>query len=315
MNFLYQERNSFRNKNLCIIFFSILLFFNFLNPIFAENKVSYEVDRNRDIHLQCGLEKIISELELFESAKKGDVAISLVDISSISKPKFAGINSMQMVYSASLPKIAILYAALKKAEQGKLEWNDEIQAMAEAMIQHSANQEATELYYIVGPDYINTLLKSDKCALYSASNGGGIWVGKEYGPGEAWEREEVCTLSHAANPIQVARFYYLLETGELLSSPWSRKAKLILSGTGLRHKFIAGLDYCCPGAEFYRKSGSWGSYHSDSALIKYDGYEYILVGLINHPKGDQMLRNLTIETNKLIKTYEDNDAICRPYFE
>ena len=308
MSFLRKYGNSIW----CLV---LILAFVLLYPIssIADHRHSLEINSDRSNSLQCGLENILQKADILKSANTGKIAIALADISSKKSPKFAGINSKQMLYSASLPKIAILLGALKKAEEGKLDWDDEVQAMAEAMIQHSANVEATQLYYKVGPDYISDLLKSEE--LYAPELGGGLWVGKEYGSGAAWEREEECTLSHAASPLQIARYYYLLETKKLLSSSWTRKAKEILGSTGLKHKFIAGLNECCEGAKVYRKSGSWGTYHADSAMIDHNGKLYIVAALINDSNGGELLKSLIVDIDSLVSSYEDDEISCTPSFE
>ena len=74
----------------------------------------------------------------------------------------------------------------------------------------------------------------------------------------------------------------------------------ILSDPGIKHKFVRGAQEHMPKAEIYRKSGTWKTYHSDSALIEHDGRSYIAVALINHPKGDKVLSDLLIAMDKIV---------------
>ena len=101
-----------------------------------------------------------------------------------------------------------------------------------------------------------------------AAVNGGVWVGKDYGQTPAWKRDPLHNLSHGATAMQTARFYYLLETKELVSAKLCRKMKQILSRPELRHKFVKGLE-ARPGSRIYRKSGSWKRCHADSAIAEH----------------------------------------------
>ncbi len=124
-------------------------------------------------------------------------------------PSLAQVNGDAMMYAASLPKIAILLAAFERIHEGKLAFNDENRQLMTRMIRRSSNTAATELIRRVGRDYINTLLTSPKYRLYDERYNGGLWVGKEYAKGVAYQRDPLHNLSHGATTFQVARFYYL----------------------------------------------------------------------------------------------------------
>jgi beta-lactamase class A len=98
----------------------------------------------------------------------------------------------------------------------------------------------------------------------------------------------------------VARFYYLLETGNLVSPEASRKMKEILSRPGIDHKFVAGLASVAPGAQIYRKSGTWAQWHSDSAIVEHDGRRYIAVALAEDPAGGLWMREIIVALDRLI---------------
>jgi beta-lactamase class A len=100
--------------------------------------------------------------------------------------------------------------------------------------------------------------------------------------------------------MQEARFYYLLETGNLVSPEASAKMKEILSKPGIEHKFVAGLASVAPEARLYRKSGSWAQWHSDSALVEHDGRKYIAVALSESPLGGQWMREIIVALDQLI---------------
>ncbi len=64
-----------------------------------------------------------------------------------------------------------------------------------------------------------------------------------------------------------------------LSSPAQRdmKRREILRDSELDHKFVRALRKIDPNAAVSRKSGSWSTYHCDSALVQRDGHSYIAV--------------------------------------
>ena len=69
----------------------------------------------------------------------------------------------------------------------------------------------------------------------------------------------------------------------------------------LHHKFVNSLDQVNPDAKVFRKSGSWKTYHSDSAIVwGNDGRKYILVALIDDPAGEVICRNIAKMADDLI---------------
>ncbi len=250
--------------------------------------------------LQADLEARIKRLKLDAPVRKGQLAITLVDVTDPRNPSLAQVNGDSMMYAASLPKIAILLAAFERVHEGKLELNDENRKLMTDMIRYSSNTAATELIHRVGRNYINKTLTSPKYRLYDARYNGGLWVGKEYASGVAYRRDPLHNLSHGATSFQVARFYYLLETGQLVSPELSREMKAMLSDPGINHKFVKGLLTNFPDAQIYRKSGTWRDWHADSAIVEHAGRTYIAVGLAQNPKGGEWLKNLISELDGII---------------
>jgi beta-lactamase class A len=144
------------------------------------------------------------------------------------------------------------------------------------------------------------LLQSPQYRLYDPDRNGGLWVGKEYGKSPAWKRDPLHNLSHGATVLQVARFYYMLERGLLVSSESSRRMKSILADPAINHKFVKGLKTAHPDARIYRKSGTWGPFHADSAIVEHDGRRYIAVALAKSPEGGRWLSDLIVVLDSLI---------------
>ena len=250
--------------------------------------------------LQQNLEDVIDSIGLGYAAKNKLLSLDLVDITDLEHPRVAAINGKNMVYAASLPKIAILLGAFVEIERGVMELDHDTSQTLTNMIRFSSNQAATEMYHRVGERRLAEILQSDRYNLYDRKENGGLWVGKEYGKAKAWKRDPLHNISHGATAMQTARFYYMLETGRLVSEPLASKMKEILSNPAIHHKFVKGLEEARPGAKIYRKSGSWRAWHADSAVIESAGHKFIVVALAEHPDGGKWLQDLIVPLHDLI---------------
>lgn len=253
--------------------------------------------------LQQRLDASIKHLHLNKAVRQKHLSIALVDVTDPSAPSMAQINGDEMMYAASLPKIAILLAAFERIAHGELSLNKDTRETMTRMIRHSSNKDATAMIRKVGKEYINQVLASPKYKLYDPNYNGGLWVGKEYAGSAAFHRDPLHNLSHGATAMQVARFYYMLETGSLVSPTFSHEMKTILSKPGIHHKFVKGLSDT--NAKIYRKSGSWRSYHADSALIEHNGRRYIAVALAHDAKGGIWMTRLIREMDHIIFQHAD----------
>jgi len=282
-------------KSLLIIFFLLL----HVSTLYADSELA-PLPNTINAYLQANLEQRLKQLGLSDAASQKKLAITLIDITDVDQPRVASVNGNTMMYAASLPKIAILLGAFERIEQGDITLDDEFRDLLTQMIRFSSNKAATEVFNRVGKQYLANLLQSPRYHLYDKTNNGGLWVGKEYGKGGAWKRDPLHNLSHGATSFQAARFYYLLETGQLVSPALTKEMKEILSKPGIAHKFVKGLKAEHPEAEIYRKSGSWKQWHADSALIEHDGHSYIAVALAEDPRGGQWLSELIVALDELI---------------
>jgi beta-lactamase class A len=205
-----------------------------------------------------------------------------------------------MMYAASLPKIAILLGAFERIESGTMKLDKNNRELMTRMIRNSSNTAATTMLNKVGKKYLANLLQSPRYKLYDKSKNGGLWVGKEYGRGAAFQRDPLHNISHGATAMQVARYYYFLETNRLVSAKLTKDMKEILSKPAINHKFVKGLKSVHPASEIFRKSGSWRQFHADSAIVERDGRRYIAVAMAENPKGGHWLSQLIVEMDKLI---------------
>ncbi|MDZ7737369.1 MAG: serine hydrolase [Gammaproteobacteria bacterium] len=255
-----------------------------------------------DPALQSRLERSLGQMGLSQATQEGRLSVALVDITERTNPRLAAVNADLMMYSASLPKIAILFGAFQRIEEGVLKRTNEFMQDMTDMIRHSSNTAATRVLNMVGPGYLNQLLQSSPYRLYDVQHQGGLWVGKPYGKSPAYQRDPLHSISHGATVWQVARYYYLLENGKLVSPAASSEMKKILANPAIHHKFVGGLLATHPDASIYRKSGTWRTYHSDSAIVERNGRRYIAVALANDVHGDEWMRKLIVAMDDIIFT-------------
>ena len=252
-----------------------------------------------DPQLQQAMDASLKKLKLERAVAEKRLAVSLVDITDPQQPRMAEVNGNVMLYAASLPKIAILLGALQKAYEGSLTLDEPMRAKLVRMIRHSSNTAASEVLSAVGEEYLADLLQSEGYQFYKPKQGG-LWVGKAYNKRPAWKRDPLFNISHGASSREVSRFYYLLATNRLVSEQSCAVMKQILGQPAISHKFVSGIRSVHPDANIYRKSGTWRSYHSDSAIIERDGRQYIVVALANDPAGSQWLEKIVVEMDKIV---------------
>ncbi|NNE31099.1 MAG: hypothetical protein HKN40_01895 [Winogradskyella sp.] len=261
-----------------------------------------KIDELRNKPLQTILEKEINRHAVWKGlVAKKLMAVGIVDLTDLNNIKYAGINDNNMMYAASLPKIAVLLAAMDALEKGELEDSEEIQQDMKLMISRSNNRATTRMIDRVGYAKIEEVMRAPKNQLYDEETGGGLWVGKRYGGGGDTNREPLKNLSHAATTKQVCSFYYQLVMGNLINDERSEDMLEIMKDPALHHKFVNTLDKIAPKADIYRKSGSWRNYHSDSALVWGPKRRYIIVALIDNNFGEKIIRDLVVPLEKVMK--------------
>ncbi len=213
--------------------------------------------------------------------------------------RLAMLNGRHMAYAASLPKIAILFAAMVASQEGELVIDPELERDMHDMIRLSCNPCATRVMAQVGRDKLLQILQRPEYEFYDDDGHGGLWVGKDYAGKQAHRRDPLHGLSHGATAYQVARIYYHLYRGTLLDAKHTAMMREMMSKPGISHKFVRGLSHETD-LELWRKSGTWKNFHADSVLVQSPVGTYILVGLIEGPNGDRQLETLARETHKLV---------------
>jgi beta-lactamase class A len=255
-----------------------------------------------DKDLQIGLERALRQNARWHSLiYEKKLAVGLVDLSNPRAPRFAQVNGDQMMYAASLPKIAVLWVAFRSFEDGSLKPTPELKSQMVEMIRRSDNFASSQVINRLGLTTIAAALQDPRYRFYDRSRGGGIWVGGSYGGGEK-HPEPLKDLTYAATANQVCNFYYLLAYGKLLNPEHTRQMLKILAFPDLPDKFTIALGKSVPANRLYRKSGHFRIWFSDSVLVwTDDGRRYILVALVEDPEGEKILRELPPVAEKLLR--------------
>ncbi|MBU0971949.1 MAG: class A beta-lactamase-related serine hydrolase [Proteobacteria bacterium] len=256
-----------------------------------------------DTVLQQNLEKVLYKNHTWQQMiQKKKMTVGIVDLTDPSKVHFASVNGDEMMYAASLPKLAILLTAFYCFENKIIKQTPGVMKDLALMIRKSDNQAASRMIERVTMERIQKVLTMECFGFYDEAHGGGLWVGKKYARSGKRMPEPMKGLSHAATASQVCRFYYLLAMGKLISRERSREMLGILVNPGIDHKFVKTLRKISPDSTLFRKSGTWKTWHSDSVLVWGSGWRrYIAVALIDDPQGEMILRQLIPEIEKTLK--------------
>jgi beta-lactamase class A len=256
-----------------------------------------------DPELQAAFDKALTDYfgaEFWELAKAKKVGLTIADVTNPQRPRVAAVNGDLMLYAASLPKIAILLGAFAQVERDNLKLDDPLRREMTRMIRRSSNKAATTVLNKVGIAELATILQSDRYRLYDRKYGGGLWVGRDYGGGPVWKRDPLNHISHGASAMQVARWYYLAVTGRLVDPQYQDDLAEIMGNPAIKHKFVKGLKDK-KNTEIYRKSGTWKNFHADGGVVVHRKNEYIIVGIVEHPKGGEGLSELVVLVDDLME--------------
>lgn len=247
-----------------------------------------DYDTPVDPALQARLEKLDAELRAKYGMTGEQTAVGVLDLKHL---RLAMVNPDRIEYAASVAKIGILLAYFAKHPEAATNLDPTVRHELGMMAKQSSNEMAAKYSRELGLREIQEVLNS--YGFYDASRGGGIWVGKHYGPNSERIGDPVADHSHAATVRQLLRYYLLLEQGKLVSPQASKTMREIFASPDLphdQHKFVkalAGRD-----VQIIRKWGSWENWLHDTAVVTGKDRHYVIVGLTNHAKGDEYLVDL-----------------------
>ncbi len=262
------------------------------------------LDQRLDKGLQAKLDQALKQDKLWPALiDQGKMAVGLVDLSEPALPRFARVNGNTMMYAASLPKIAILLVAFQGFEDGSLKETPQIRADLIEMIRRSDNFAASQVVARIGLQKIARVILDPRYRFYDTKTGGGIWVGSSFARDGQQNPEPLKNLLQAATVNQVCRFYYLLAYGKLINPARSRQILKIMAFPDLHDKFVSMLEGVIPPNYLYRKSGEFGIWFSDSILVWDKTWpRFILVSMVEHPQGEQILRKLVPMVDHILRT-------------
>ncbi len=252
---------------------------------------------NKSSKLQKLLVKAVNAKGWGRYIKKKQLAISVVDLSKKGRIFYAGINDDHMMYAASMPKIAILLTVIQAVNDGKLQWTHEFDKRLLQMIVASSNADASWGTDLVGLLEIERTMRDPRYCFYD-DKVGGLWVGRAYRSGGATNRDPLFNISHGSTSRQAARFYTMLQQGKLVSPHWSFRMLGLMNPPKHHHKFVGGLRGEKGVVFLARKSGTWRTFHADSALIEHGGKRYVIIGQADTRHGETIMRELA----KLVDT-------------
>jgi len=272
-------------------------------PLRVPDSAWRPLDQQRDPGLQAKLDLALKQDDLWQDLiKRGQMAVGLVDLTDPARPRFAQVNGNAMMYGASLPKIAILLAAFQGFADGSLRETPEIHRDLIEMIRRSDNFAASQMVARIGLPKIAKVILAPNYQFYDRKKGGGIWVGSSFGRGGPENPDPLKNLHQAATVYQVCRFYYLLAYGRLINPERSRQLLKILAFPDLDDKFVSTLKGRVPPNYLYRKSGESGISYSDSILVWDKTWRrYILVAMVEHRQGEQILRRMASLAEDLLR--------------
>jgi beta-lactamase class A len=255
---------------------------------------------NYDTKVDAALQKRVEEIDARLRAKYAmapeQTDVGLLDLRH---PRVAMIHPDQIEYAASVAKVGILLAYFQLHPDAATRLDAETQHELGLMIKASSNEMAAKYSRAMGLREIQQVLNAD--GFYDAKRGGGIWVGKHYGPNSERIGDPVADHSHAVTVRQLLRFYWMLTHDELVSPAASQKMREIFRSPDIPHddlKFVKGL--AGRNLVILRKWGSYEDWLHDSAIVEGPNRRYVLVALTHHPSGDLYLEELAREVDDLL---------------
>jgi beta-lactamase class A len=238
--------------------------------------------------LQQRIETIDAQLREKYGMTTEQTAVGVLDLRD---HRLAMIHPDRIEYAASVAKIGILLAYFQLHPEAATSLDAETQHELGLMIKASSNEMAAKHSRLLGLREIQKVLND--YGFYDANRGGGIWMGKHYGPNSERIGDPVADHSHAATVRQLLRFYWMLDTEQLVSPAASKKMREIFLSPDVPHddlKFVKAL--ADRNLVMLRKWGSYEDYLHDTALIEGPNRRYVLVALTHHVSGDNYLEDL-----------------------
>ncbi len=250
----------------------------------VDKTIRLEVGSVGDPDMTLALARLDTALRRELGIESEQTAVGLLDLTT---GRAAMLRADTQYYAASIPKIVILLTYFHTFPEKAEQLDDTTAHELGLMIKRSDNALAAKYSRLLGLDTIEQVVTSPRYQLYDPMHGGGLWMGKHYGPGEERNRDPLAGDSHTATVRQLLRYYLMLEQGRLVSPEVSRVMRRVFESPTIEHleakivKALAGRD-----VTILRKSGTWSDWRGDSAVVRGDGRHYILAVLTHVPTPD-----------------------------
>ena len=254
----------------------------------AQPNFALDYDTPVDPQLQRAVEALDARLRETYGMTTEHTAVGVLDLKRM---RVAMIHPDRIEYAASVPKVGILFAYFALHPEAATNLDPATRHELALMAKASSNEMAAKHSRAMGLREIQQVLNAH--GFFDAARGGGIWVGKHYGPNSERIGDPVADHSHAATVRQLLRFWLLLEQRKLVSAEASDTMRAIFATPDIPHddiKFVQALKG--RDVTIIRKWGSWQDWLHDSAVITGPGRHYVLGGLTHHPRGDEYLVDL-----------------------
>ncbi len=246
-----------------------------------------------DPAFQSRIEAIDAEVRAKHAIPAGQTDVGVLDLVH---HRLAMIHPDQEEYAASVAKVGILLAWFQLHPQPP---DPQTRHELGLMVKISSNEMATKFSRQMGLEQVQHVI--DAYDLWDPEHGGGIWFGKHYGPGG--ERAfDLYNNVHGVTVRKLLRFWMLLDEDKLVSPQASETMKETFASPDIPPdviKFRKGLEG--RDVQILSKTGSYGDWLHDSALITGPGRHYILIGLTTNPCGDEYLEDLARAVDDLLQ--------------
>lgn len=268
------------------------------SPGLKTSFAKYTLDFNTPVTpaFQTQVEKIDTTLRAKYGMTAEQTAVGVLDLNTA---RLAMIHPDREEYAASVAKIGILLAYFQLHPEAADHLDPTTRHELGMMAKISSNEMAAKFSREMGLTNIQAVLNAQH--FYDTNHGGGIWVGKHYGPSKERIGSPMGDNSHAATVRQLLRFWLLLEQGKLVSPAASKTMRQIFESPDLPHdqiKFVKGLEG--RDVQIIRKWGTWQDWLHDSAVVTGGGRHYIIVALTRHKDGDAYLEDLVRAVDDLL---------------
>ena len=256
----------------------------------AWQSIDIDVNTTGDREMTLALGRLDHALRLKLNIEGEQTAVGLLDMKT---GRLAMLRADTQYYAASVPKIVILLTYFQTHPEAATSLDGTTREELGRMIKVSSNEMAAKYSKMLGLNAVADTVTSPAYKLYDPLHGGGLWMGKHYGPSDERNRDPLAGESHAATVRQLLRYYLMLEQGRLVSPEASKTMRQIFESPQINHiqsKFVVGLKD--RDLQIIRKSGTWSEWFADTAVIKGEGRYYILVSLTHTEHGEAYLTGL-----------------------